>query len=63
MNHKGTVPIETERLLLRPFIEADIQPAFANWTSDEAVTKFFALAHPPGRGDHRIGYPGMDSLL
>ena len=47
MNHKGTVPIETERLLLRPFIEADIQPAFANWTSDEAVTKFLRWpTHP-----------------
>ena len=47
MNHKGTVPIETERLLLRPFIEADIQPAFANWTNDEAVTKFLRWpTHP-----------------
>lgn len=40
MEHKGTVMIETDRLLLRRFEEADIEAAFRNWTGDEKVTKF-----------------------
>lgn len=40
MNHKGTVKLETPRLLLRQFTEKDAAAAFANWTSDEKVTKF-----------------------
>jgi len=40
MEHKGTKTIETERLLLRKFTQADIKPAFENWTSDDQVTKF-----------------------
>jgi len=40
MEHKGTVMLETERLILREFEEKDIEPAFRNWTSDEKVTEF-----------------------
>lgn len=40
MNHRGTPRLETERLILRRFEEKDIVPAFYNWESDEAVTKF-----------------------
>ena len=40
MKHKGTITIETERLILRKFCEADVQAAFNNWTSDEEVTRF-----------------------
>ena len=40
MHHKGTVHIETERLILREFIESDAPAAFQNWTSDEKVTEF-----------------------
>lgn len=40
MEHKGTVHLETDRLILRPFIIEDIEPAFRNWTSDEQVTKY-----------------------
>ena len=40
MEHKGTVTIETNRLILRKFSEADIEPAFRNWTSDDNVTKY-----------------------
>ena len=40
MNHKGTVVIETERLILRPFVDEDAQAAFNNWESDERVTEF-----------------------
>ncbi len=40
MIHKGTVTIETKRLLLRRFTENDAAYAYANWTSDAKVTEF-----------------------
>ncbi len=40
MDHKGTVKIETNRLLLRQFTENDVLSAYNNWTSDEKVTEF-----------------------
>lgn len=40
MEHKGTVIIETERLILRKFRLDDSQAAFHNWTNDDQVTEF-----------------------
>ena len=40
MDHKGTIRIETKRLLLRPFSCEDTVSAFRNWMSDENVTEF-----------------------
>ncbi len=40
MEHKGTVRIETKRLILRRFTENDFEPSFKNWTSDKTVTEF-----------------------
>ena len=40
MEHKGTVRIETERLVLRRFVMEDVPAAFRNWESDEQVTRF-----------------------
>lgn len=40
MEHKGTVTLETDRLILRRFTADDAEPAFKNWTSSDAVTKF-----------------------
>ena len=40
MIHKGTKTIETERLILRPFRQSDVEPMFRNWASDPEVTKF-----------------------
>lgn len=40
MQHKGTITIETDRLILRKFSKDDANAAFANWTSDEKVTEF-----------------------
>lgn len=40
MNHKGTVRLETERLILRKFTENDAEAVFENWASDDEVTKF-----------------------
>lgn len=40
MNHCGTVVLETERLKLRPFTEADAEIVFRNWAGDDEVTKY-----------------------
>jgi ribosomal-protein-alanine N-acetyltransferase len=40
MTHKGTLPLETERLILRRFTLDDADAMFRNWASDPAVTKF-----------------------
>lgn len=40
MIHKGTKTIETDRLILRKFVEGDATAAFYNWTSDDKVTEF-----------------------
>lgn len=40
MEHKGTIPIETPRLLLRRFNNNDAPTAFKNWESDPRVTEF-----------------------
>ncbi|MBR6027767.1 MAG: GNAT family N-acetyltransferase [Clostridia bacterium] len=45
MNHCGTQPLETGRLLLRPFRLTDAGAAFRNWCSDPRVTEF--LTWPP----------------
>lgn len=40
MIHLGTVMLETERLILRPFKISDAAAMYANWASDPQVTKF-----------------------
>jgi len=40
MNHKGTVKLCTERLILRRFEASDVEIAYKNWTSDREVTKY-----------------------
>jgi len=40
LNHKGTVLLETGRLILRGLKLEDSQDVFNNWTNDEDVTKF-----------------------
>ena len=39
MTHLGTVPLETERLILRPFRLDDAEAMYQNWASDPEVTK------------------------
>jgi ribosomal-protein-alanine N-acetyltransferase len=40
MNHKGTVALETERLILRRFETSDADAMFHNWANDPEVTKY-----------------------
>lgn len=40
LNHKGTVAIETERLLLRRFNADDAGSMFENWTNDPEVCRY-----------------------
>lgn len=40
MNHIGTRTIETERLILRPFVMADATAMYENWARDPEVTKY-----------------------
>ena len=43
----GTVPIETDRLILRPFRDNDAADMFHYWTADKEVTKYLSWqAHP-----------------
>lgn len=40
MQDLGTKVLETQRLILRPFAVADAPAMFANWASDDEVTKY-----------------------
>jgi ribosomal-protein-alanine N-acetyltransferase len=39
MTHKGTVTLETERLILRKFSPDDAEPMYRNWASDPEVSR------------------------
>lgn len=40
MQHKGTIQLETPRLILRRFAIADAEAVFKNWASDPNVTRY-----------------------
>lgn len=40
MQHKGTVTLETERLILRKFTIEDADEMFSNWANDDEVAKY-----------------------
>ena len=40
MNHKGTILLETNRLILRKFVIEDSEAMYNNWASEDKVTKF-----------------------
>ncbi|SHK77213.1 ribosomal-protein-alanine N-acetyltransferase [Clostridium cavendishii DSM 21758] len=56
LNHKGTVIIETERLILRPFKQNDAEAMFKNWCNDIEVCKFLSW------GPHKDIYDTRDIL-
>lgn len=39
-NHKGTIPIETNRLALRRFTPDDAEAMFHTWANDDEVTRY-----------------------
>lgn len=39
INHKGSLRLETDRIILRPFEEGDAPDIYLNWASDDEVTK------------------------
>ena len=47
MQHKGTVALETDRLILRRFTLEDAASVYENWASDDEVTKYLTWpSHP-----------------
>ena len=40
MNHKGTILLETNRLILRKFVIEDAEAMYHNWASEDEVAKF-----------------------
>ncbi len=42
MKHIGTINLETERLILRPFCLNDAEDMFDNWASDDEVTRYLS---------------------
>lgn len=40
MNHLGTQRLETDRLVLRRFVGEDAAAMYANWASDDEVTRY-----------------------
>ena len=40
MKHCGTQRLETERLILRRFVNEDADAMYSNWASDDEVTKY-----------------------
>lgn len=42
MRHLGTLPFETQRLMLRPLTPDDAPAMFKNWASDPEVTRFLS---------------------
>lgn len=42
LDHKGTLRIETDNLILRRFTAGDADAMYNNWASDDEVTKFLS---------------------
>ena len=50
MNHKGTILLETNRLVLRKFVIEDSDAMYNNWASEDEVTKFLTWPTHTGTG-------------
>lgn len=63
MKHKGTVILETDRLILRRFSVDDAEAMFRNWANDPDVTKY--LTWPPHADvsvSEAVNLPDTDAL-
>lgn len=49
MNHCGTQRLETGRLILRRYINADAAAMYKNWASDQEVTRFLTWSTHPNQ--------------
>ena len=57
LTHKGTVTLETPRLLLRRAVREDAAAMFRNWASDDEVTKFLTW---PTYKNAETAYPVLE---
>ena len=60
MNHKGTVILETDRLILRRFTIDDAEAMFRNWANDDEVTKYLCW---PTHADVSVSESVINSWL
>lgn len=60
MKHKGTVKIETERLMLRRFVKEDTPAAFRNWTASPEVTRYLRW---PAHADESVTEQVLQSWI
>jgi ribosomal-protein-alanine N-acetyltransferase len=60
MNHKGTVLLETDRLILRRFCIEDADAMFRNWANDVEVTKYLTW---PAHSDVSVSKTVINSWL
>ncbi len=58
MNHKGTIEIRTERLVLRKFTQNDFEDVFQNYGSDPLVNRYISYA-PCAEIESAKGFIGM----
>ena len=70
MNHRGTVELETDRLILRRFVYEDAGAMYTNWAHDPEVTKYLRwYAHSSLEATRSVvhqwigGYMRMDNYL
>ena len=52
MEHKGTVQLASERLILRQFCMQDAEAMYRNWAGDDAVTRYLtwpSYRNPAGK--------------
>jgi ribosomal-protein-alanine N-acetyltransferase len=64
MTHKGTITLETERLILRRFTTDDADAMFRNWASDPEVARFMPYEpHKSIDESHRIVKQFMNDSL
>lgn len=61
MNHLGTQRLESERLLLRPFVWGEREAMFRNWESDPEVTKY--LCWQCCTSERNQGYTSVYAIL
>lgn len=55
LEHKGTVTLETERLILRRFTRDDAQDMFDTWAGDEETTRYLSWG-PHASVENSRGY-------